>query len=331
MTEQISEDTTQVMESENSEDLSQSQVKEALQQFQQLVNQITASLGKRSRESSEPIQIDPPLEQKSKRLQTEVVQQAHEVKQNTIPPGQLQMICNKKHEPTKTCSLFTEGNSHSLQQISSFAAPEAAPESWLTLANDPQSASFAHMVSNVSVALHDQSKLLSHLVDIPEVRALAVYPLIEKHRAPLERAANLLLMQARAFALKTLMGPDACTDQAIALLHKTEALNAITGDNLSIADVAKFRNLINTANKLTNPGRTTSFPRQYNTFRYSGTASHSTPTMMRSQPISGPCFNCGQYGHLRAQCTQARSMSFNPNSDGGTVRKQEFLAYFRKP
>ena len=144
MTEQIGEHTTQVMESENSEDLSQSQVKEALQQFQQLVNQITASLGKRSRESSEPIQIDPPLEQKSKRLQTEVVQQAHEVKQNTIPPGQLQMICNKKHEPTKnTCSLFAEGNSHSLQQISSFAAPEAAPESWLTLANDPQSVSFA--------------------------------------------------------------------------------------------------------------------------------------------------------------------------------------------
>jgi hypothetical protein len=331
MTEQMSEHTTQVVESEDSEDPSQSQVKAALQQFQQLVNQITSSLGKRSRESSEPIQIDSAPEPKSKRLQTEVIQQAHEVNRNIIPPGQLQ-ICRKKQESAnKSNSPFAEGNSLSLQQISSFAAPEAAPESWLTLANDPQSASFAHMVSIVSGVLQEESKLLSHLIEIPEVQALSIYSLIEKHRAPLERAANLLNMQARAFALKTLMGPDPDSDQALALLHKTEALNAITGDNLSILDVAKFRNLINAAKKITNPGRSAAFPRQYNTFRYSGAVGYNPPTVMRSQPVLGPCFNCGQYGHLRAHCTQTRSMSFNLNSDGGASRRQDFLAYFRKP
>ncbi len=79
-------------------------------------------MGKRLRESSEPIQIDPPPEQKSKRFSTEVVQQAHEVKQNTIPPGQFQ-VCHKKQQQVKNS---------------------------LTLANDPQTASFAHMVSKAN-------------------------------------------------------------------------------------------------------------------------------------------------------------------------------------
>jgi len=96
-------------------------------------------------------------------------------------------------------------------------------------------------------------------------------------------------------------------------------------------DVAKFRNLINPAKKITNPGRSAAFPRQYNTFRYSGAVGYNPPTVMRSQPVLGPCFNCGQYGHLRAHCTQTRSMSFNLNSDGGASRRQDFLAYFRKP
>jgi hypothetical protein len=181
MTEQICEQTTQVIESESSEDLSSSQSQ---------------------------IQNDPSPEQKSKRstnVQPEVVQQAHEVKQNTIPPSQFQ-ICRKKQEPANNpYSSLAEGNSHSLRQISSFAAPEAAPESWLTLAKDSQTASFAHMVSIVNdVLLVVQglgvSKLLSDLLEIPKVQALAVYSRIEKHRTPLERAENRLLMHARAFA-----------------------------------------------------------------------------------------------------------------------------------
>ncbi len=45
------------------------------------------------------------------------------------------------------------------------------------------------------------------------------------------------------------------TEQALTLLHKTQALNAITGDYMSIADVAKFRSIVNTATKSTEPGR----------------------------------------------------------------------------
>ncbi len=139
-------------------------------------------------------------------------------------------------------------------------------------------------------------------------------------------------MQALAFALKTLMGSDPDSDQAHTLLHKTEALNAIWEITfLYVLDVAKYRNLINVAKKITNPGHSAAFPRQYNTFRYSGAASYNPPTVMRSQLVLGPCFNCGQCGHLRTHCTQTRSMSFNPNLDGGASRRQDYLAYFRKP
>jgi len=35
------------------------------------------------------------------------------------------------------------------------------------------------------------------------------------------------------------MGPNPGTDQVLALLHRTEALNAITGDDLAVTDLKK--------------------------------------------------------------------------------------------
>jgi hypothetical protein len=308
MTEGRNSPLSQIVESNNAESAQQLEFKTVLQQFQEVVQKLAVSVGKHSQELSDQIQVESSFGQTCKRPRIEPEQPGLEI----VPFPTL----NQKR------TVQQEGNS--LHQISHFAAPEAAPESWLTLANDPQAASFAHMVSIVHNVLQNQSRIMEDLLEIPELQHLQVFARIERARAPLERATTLLRMQSRAFALKNLLGQAPGAEQALALIHKTEALNAITGDNLTITDVAKLRNMVNTAIKLSSANR------QQNAFRSTGAMNTHTSPMARMHSPQGPCFNCGQYGHLRAQCTHNYPAVPPFNTDTGLSRKSDYSMYFRK-
>jgi hypothetical protein len=103
-------------------------------------------------------------EQPSKRQCIEPETEAQELQQESINHPQLGLVpfngANRNASGNQN-SFCSESKSHSLEQISSFVASEATPESWLTLASDPQTVSFAHMVSVVNGTLQDERSLLT--------------------------------------------------------------------------------------------------------------------------------------------------------------------------
>ena len=242
-----------------------------------------------------------------------------------------QLLASTDH-PTNS-SFLSSGNSLSLAQVASFAAPEAAPESWLTLADDPSTASFAHMISNINETIKEVKELLIDWVSSASGTDVKVefrnrFTALNTH---LDRTSSLVKMQARAFSLKTLLGPMPGAENAMSLLYRTEALNKITGENISIADVAKLRSVVNVANKLSDStARPVAAARYLNLTRQSWGPRTMQPPRLSSAaasgqqgPTPGPCYACGQYGHVRANCPRN-----NPTQ--GRMGAPGLANYFRR-
>ena len=63
-------------------------------------------------------------------------------------------------------------------------------------------------------------------------------------RLLIEQAAALVKMQAWTFSYRALMGSAPGSEDAVTLIHNLEALNAITGNNITLTDVPKLRALM---------------------------------------------------------------------------------------
>ena len=115
---------------------------------------------------------------------------------------------------------------------------------WLSLASDPATASFSHTISVLQQCLKHNRDLLTAITSHKSNLSEDLHNRLDEAHLQNERAAALVKLQARTFSYRALMGSAPGSEHALALIHKVEALNALTGDNITLTDVQKLRALM---------------------------------------------------------------------------------------
>ena len=135
---------------------------------------------------------------------------------------------------------------------------------------------------------------------------------IAAYKAELAKTAALLRATTHSCIVKAMMGPHV-PESALALMKKADFLSSITGEKVTIQDIAKLSTTVRSAARL---AQTSGQSRAASTTRVSG-AGWGGPRYSQREPTLGPCYICGQPGRLRANCPlRERSAKFyKPSSN----------------